>query len=64
MTDSATTGKRTWHPPQLTVLARGNPEEATLAGCKNSYNATGAGTLYLYCLQATSCMMCSEYASS
>lgn len=34
-------GKKNWKSPELIVLVRNKPEEAVLAGCKNSGNPTG-----------------------
>lgn len=32
-----------WTKPELVVLVRSNPEEAVLAGCKQSTTVTGGG---------------------
>ena len=56
--------KKKWERPKLIVLARGNPEENVLAGCKNSGGASGPSQYQSRCSkQATvsigaKCMMC------
>ena len=45
------TTRRAWSKPNLTVLARGGPEEAVLDGCKvgggADYTADNSGCFYL-----------------
>ena len=46
--------KKAWETPRVTVLVRGNPEEAVLNGCK-SVGGTGPYTVNTICLQYTDC---------
>jgi hypothetical protein len=46
MTANARTG---WHPPELIVVTRGQPEEAVLAACKGSQVLDGPEAAFQRC---------------
>ena len=53
-----------WSQPKLVVLARVNPEEAVLAGCKHKKPSANPEGANVGCLRVDTCAPCNTSMSS
>ena len=59
--------RRQWTTPELTVISRGEPEEAVLGACKSGWDGNlgvDANSVQWKCIQDYACASCVEWQSS